>query len=133
MKYYYKEAIVCLAVIFLASCEPRRTQYSVQEWHEMDALAITMEKAYRPLKDSSTVDAATRLIAQIADESEKLATSPLPDKVNNEIIKRKLEKLKTDTRALANEIAAGTEEDVIGTDFYKIHDLYQEIQDALRK
>lgn len=36
-------------------------------------------------------------------------------------------------RALANEIATGTEEDVIGTDFYNIHDLYQEIHDAWKK
>jgi hypothetical protein len=130
---YYKEAIICFTFIFLVSCESRRTAQSVQDWREMDTLAITMENVFRPLKDSSTVDAATRLMAQIADESEKLAASKLPDKVNNETIKMKLEKLKTDTRALANEIATGTEEDVIGTDFYKIHDLYQEIHDTWKK
>jgi len=53
--------------------------------------------------------------------------------VNNDFIRKKLEKLKTDACALAHGIAKGTEEDVIGTNFYKIHDLYQEIQDAWRK
>jgi DNA-binding transcriptional regulator YhcF (GntR family) len=99
----------------------------------MEALSITMEKAYKPLKDSSTVVAAERLMAQIASEAEKLASSTRPDNVNDETVKKKLEKLRTDARALANEIATGTEDDVIGTDFHKIHDLYQEIHDAWKR
>jgi hypothetical protein len=127
-------AAIGITVSFLTSCVTRKSQEnSAPDWREMDVLATTMERAFQPLKDSSTVGAATRLMAQIADESGRLATSTLPGKVNNEIIKKKIEKLKTDTQALANEIATGTEEDVIGTDFYKIHDLYQEIHDAWKK
>jgi len=48
----------------------------MEDWRELDALAFTMEHAFQPLKYSSTVDAAARLMAQIADESEKLGTSP---------------------------------------------------------
>lgn len=133
-KMNHKVVVMAIAVTLLSSCSSRKTQENaLQDWREMDALAVTMENAFQPLKDSSTVDAASRLMAQIAGESEKLAASTPPDKVNNEIIRKKLEELKKDTRALAEEIATGTEEDVIGTDFYKIHDLYQEIHDAWKK
>ncbi len=130
----YTVAFLWFTLSFLASCTSKKAEENAtQAWREMDALAITMEHAFQPLKDSSSVDTATRLMAQIADECEKLASSTLPDRVNNDITRKKLEKLKTDARALANEIATGTEEDVIGSDFYKIHDLYQEIQDAWKK
>ncbi len=130
----FKVAVFCAVVSLLASCASKGTkENSTQEWKEMDAFEITIEKAFKPLKDSSTVDAATRMMAQVADEAEKLAASTLPDKMNNEEIKKKLEKLKTDSRALANEIATGTEDDVIGTDFYKIHDLYQAIYNAWKR
>jgi L-amino acid N-acyltransferase YncA len=121
-------------LIVLSSCSSKGLKdTAVQPWREMDALGITMEKAFRPLKDSSAVGAATRMMAQLADEAEKLSLSTLPEKMNREEVKTKLNKLKVDTRTLAHEIATGTEEEVIGTDFYKIHDLFLEIKDAWEK
>lgn len=128
------KTILFIALGFLASCTSKGTkEVSSTDWNEMTAFEVTIEKAFRPLKDSSTVDSVTRMMSQIADEAEKLASSKLPDKLANEEMKTNLEKLRKDTRDLAKEIATGTEDDVIGTDFYKIHDLYQEIHDAWKK
>jgi hypothetical protein len=70
---------------------------------------------------------------ELADAAEKLAGAPLPEKVNNEEVKRMLEELKTGTRQLASDIADSGEEDTAGTKLYELHDLFHKIQEAWYK
>jgi hypothetical protein len=126
--------LAILALVGLFSCSSKGSKENeAQPWKEMETFSATMEKAFRPLKDSSSVSEVEKMMAQIADEAETLFVSPLPEKMNNEEARKNLEKLKTDTRSLANEISSGTEDDVIGTDFYKIHDLFLEIKGTWEK
>lgn len=101
-----------------------------EEWPEMDAFHMTMAEAFHPLKDSGNVEPATRLISQLADEADKWAGVPLPEKVNTNEMRARLEKLKTDLRALADEVNNGAPEDQIGTTFYTIHDQFHEIMEV---
>ena len=100
------------------------------EWPEMDAFHMTMAEAFHPLKDSGNVEPATRLMNQLADEADKWVEVPLPEKVNTDEMKARLQKLKTDLRTVADEVNRGAPEDQVGTTFYIIHDQFHEIMEA---
>lgn len=126
-----------LVILFVASCSPKKEEAkaddAVVEWKELDSFHMLMAEVFHPLKDSGNVEPATRLMGQLADEAEKWAAAPLPEKVNNDEVKAKIEKLKVDTRAFASEISTITDPAVIGTRLHGVHDLFHEIQEAWYK
>lgn len=132
----FKSGLLMLAFgIFVFACATKEHHSDTEavdsdEWPEMDAFHMTMAEAYHPLKDSGNVEPAMRLMAQLADEADKWAAAPLPEKVNNEEVKAKLEKLKTDLRALSDDINEGAPEDQVGTTLHTIHDQFHEIMEA---
>ena len=66
----------------------------------------------------------------MTDEADKWAAAPLPKKVNNDEMKERLQKLKTDLRALTEQISDGAPGDQVGTTFYIIHDQFHEIMEV---
>jgi len=115
----------------LTNCAKKETaSEEMEEWKELDSFHMLMAEVFHPLKDSGNVQPAMEKMEELAAEAEKWAAAPLPSKVDNEEMKAKLEKLKTDTRALANEIQDGAPEDQVGTTLYAIHDLFHEIQES---
>lgn len=131
--------IALLCVVVLASCGAKKEEAKVEgeealvEWAELDSFHMLMAEVFHPLKDSGNVAPAKAMMAQLADEAAKWTTAPLPEKVNNDEMKAKLEQLKTDTRALADEIAAGAADEAISAKLYPLHDLFHEIQEAFYK
>jgi hypothetical protein len=120
--------------IFILSCGPNASHTesisNTDDWPEMDAFHMTMAEAFHPLKDTGNVEPANRLMTKLADEAEEWAKAPLPEKVNNDGMKARLQKLKSDLRTLAREISNGAPEDQVGTALYSIHDQFHEIMEV---
>ena len=121
--------------LFIFSCTTKENSLPTEiedndEWPEMDAFHLTLAEAFHPLKDSGNVEPALRLIQQLADEADKWAAVALPKKVNNDDMKMKLTKLKSDVRALSDAVNAGATEDQVGTSLFAIHDEFHEIMKA---
>lgn len=116
-----------------AFCTRSHQEADADEWKEMDAFHRVMAEVFHPLKDSGNVQPAMERMDELADEAEKWAAAPLPERVNNDEVKQKLDRLKNDTRALADAIKAGAPEDQVGTTLYEIHDLFHEITEAWHK
>jgi hypothetical protein len=122
--------IFSLCLIGIISCSKKTGETAEQdEWPELDSFHMTMAEVFHPLKDSGDVRPITARAAELADEAEKWANAPLPEKVNNDEVKQLLADLKAGTRNLADEIKIGTEDDVIGTRLYELHDLFHKIQE----
>lgn len=121
--------------LILITCAQKQEQSSAgeDEWPEMDAFHMTMAEAFHPLKDSGNVEPALRLMGQLADEAEKWAAAPLPEKMNNDAVKNQLEKLKTDLRVLADDVKNGAHADTVGATLHTIHDQFHEIMEAWHK
>jgi hypothetical protein len=125
-----------LCLILLISCSGAKTQEgSVTEWKEFDAFSLEIAKPFAHLKNPSMMDSVTltatiQNINAIADSAEKLAGSALPDDMNNDSTKQKLEKIKINAKELAKQIAEGTEDDVIGTGIYNIYASFLEVKKA---
>jgi hypothetical protein len=122
--------LIVAAMIAACSHKEKNEQSASAEWKELESFHNLMAAAFHPLKDSGNVEPATLLMDSLANEAAKWAAAPLPEKVNNEDVKAKLEKLKTDLRTLANDIKDGAPEDQIGTTFYDIHEQFHHIMEA---
>jgi hypothetical protein len=106
------------------------TETSSEEWKEMDSFHLIMAETFHPYKDSANLEPVKVHAEHLAMEADKWASTTLPDKVNNDEVKSKLEKLKTDTRGLADKIKAGGSNEEIAAQLTAVHDLFHEIQEA---
>jgi hypothetical protein len=100
------------------------------EWKEMDSFHMIMAEAFHPYKDSSNLAPVKKLAEDMAAEADKWASASLPTKVDNEEVKVELQKLKTDTRALADLIKSGADDKAIGSSLDALHDSFHEIMEA---
>jgi hypothetical protein len=112
------------------SADAASTETSSEEWKEMDSFHLIMAETFHPYKDSANLEPVKVHAEHLAMEAEKWASTTLPDKVNNDEVKSKLEKLKTDTRGLADKIKAGGSNEEIAAQLTAVHDLFHEIQEA---
>ena len=130
--------ILLLLAVFAAACsskkeEPTATETeataATEEWPAMDAYHLVMAEAFHPFKDSANLEPVKVQAAELAKSAEAWVNAPLPEKVNNDEVKAKLQELKTSSDALAQLVATGTAEE-IGSSLTAVHDKFHEIQEA---
>jgi hypothetical protein len=129
-----------LLLILAVACAPKQeaatetaTETATEEqadWAELDSFHLFMADMFHPYKDSANLAPIKASAEQFAADAEKWAAAQLPEKVNNEAVKAMLEKLKTDTRALADQIKAGATDEEIGNSLNAVHDHFHKIQEA---
>jgi hypothetical protein len=100
------------------------------EWKEMDSFHMIMAEAFHPYKDSSNLAPVKKMAEEMAIEAEKWANASIPTKVDNKEVKEELQKLKADTRALADLIKSGADDAAIGSSLDALHDSFHEIMEA---
>ena len=89
-----------------------------------------MAEAFHPYKDSANLAPVKKMAEEMAIEADKWASASLPTKVDSEEVKEELQKLKTDTRALADLIKSGADDKAIGSSLDALHDSFHEIMEA---
>src|SRR5882724_8872440 len=122
-------AIVVLLSV-CAACSHKEHHEEKAEWKELDSFHKIMADAFHPLKDSGNLAPIKKLAAQLAEGAERLASSSLPENLNNEEMKSNLEKLKADSKALADEISNGATDDAIKQRLAALHDQFHKIMEA---
>lgn len=128
-----KNAISILTLVVLTlscSIKEKRHNEEVNEWKELESFHKIMAEAFHPMKDSGNLAPAKRLAGDLAAEAERWAAAPLPENVNNDQMKSYLEKLKTDSRSLADDIAKGASDDVVKEKLTALHDQFHKIMEA---
>lgn len=130
-----------VAILLLAACTAKKEESTteeiaktegtekVEEWPAMDAYHFAMAEAFHPFKDSANLEPVKVQAAELAKAADTWVNAPLPEKVNNDDIKAKLQALKTDSDALAVLVSTGTNEE-IGAALTSLHDKFHEIQEA---
>ncbi len=123
------------ALAGIVSCTEKKetastTMEDAGEWREMDSFHMIMAEAFHPFKDSANLAPVKKMAEEMAVEADKWASAELPAKVNNEEVKEELQKLKTDTRALADLIKSGADDAAIGSSLNALHDSFHEIMEA---
>lgn len=121
-------SFVLLSLAF--ACSTKEHHDEKAEWKELTSFHKIMAEAFHPLKDSGNLAPAKKLATQLAEEADHWASSSLPDKVNNDEMKSNLEKLKTESRSLADEISKGASDDLVKTKLNSLHDRFHKIMEA---
>lgn len=137
MKLKYIMFLMLVAGVFAACSGKKETSddhehshdTAKEEWKEMDDFHMLMAEAFHPYKDSSNLEPAKTKAPELASAAEKWASASLPEKVDNDEIKNKLQELKTGTAAFA-ETVKGVDDKVIGEELTKLHDQFHAIQEA---
>jgi len=135
--------VVVLSSLFIFACAGKKQEEGHEHdehhgaeatggdgWKEMDSFHMIMAETFHPYKDSSNLQPAKTHAEHLAMEADKWASSTLPEKVNNEETKTKLEQLKTDTRTFADKVKAGAPDAELGTQLTAVHDLFHQIQES---
>lgn len=125
-----KKGALVLLILLLAACASKKQEGATdqKEWKEMDDFHMVMAETFHPYKDSANLEPAKTQAAELAALAEKWASSPVPKKVDNEEMKEKLERLKTESVALAGKVTEGDDK-AIGDQLTKVHDLFHTIQE----
>jgi ABC-type Zn2+ transport system substrate-binding protein/surface adhesin len=104
-------------------------EVSKDEWKEMDDFHTLMADAFHPYKDSTNLEPAKTKAVALAAAADKWANAPLPEKVNNDEVKSKLETLKAGTASFVETVKSGDDRK-IGDELTALHDQFHEIQEA---
>jgi hypothetical protein len=129
--------VTALAVAFVVACASKKEETTTtteestttEEWAEMDAFHMVMAETFHPYKDSANLEPVKAQASELVKAAETWAAAPLPEKVNNDEVKAKLQDLKTSSEALAQLVATGTTEE-IGASLTSLHDKFHALQEA---
>jgi len=142
-----KKLTLCLMILggsyFLVSCDSKQKSDAAQteheehheheeastDWTEMDDFHMIMAEAFHPYKDSTNLAPAKAIAAEMAANASKWAEAPLPEKVNNDEVKAKLQELKSGTAAFEELVKTGNDQQ-IGEALTKLHDQFHAVQEA---
>jgi hypothetical protein len=122
-------------VVVVASCGPKKSASAdgdIQDeknWKEMDDFHMVMAESFHPYKDSADLGPAKSKVGELVASADKWANSPIPERVKSEEMKEQLQSLKSETEVLADLVQKGNE-DAIGTQLTRVHDLFHKIQEA---
>jgi hypothetical protein len=124
--------IICLAVLIaFFSCASKKDEageVDQKEWKEMDEFHMVMAETFHPYKDSANLEPVKSRAGELVSSAEKWANAALPEKVNNDEMKAKLEELKNESATLVQTVSAGDDK-AIGDQLTKVHDLFHVIQE----
>jgi hypothetical protein len=129
--------LTALAITCVVACSPKKEESTTateektatEEWAEMDAFHIVMAETFHPFKDSANLEPVKAQAQELIKAADAWLAAPLPEKVNNDEVKAKLQDLKTSSEALAQLVTAGTTEQ-IGASLTSLHDKFHALQEA---
>jgi hypothetical protein len=135
-----KKLLNALAVVLLAgvvfACGAKKeddhdhdhAEGDVKEWKQMDDFHMVMAETFHPFKDSANLEPAKSRASELASSAESWSKSELPEKVDNDEMKAKLERLRTETSTFVQTASSGDDKQ-IGDQLTVVHDLFHEIQE----
>ena len=98
------------------------------EWKEMDEFHMIMAETFHPYKDSSNLEPVKSHANDLVTAAKKWINSPIPERVNSDEVKTKLNQLQEETLALEKNVKTGPDS-LIANSLTKLHNTFHEIQE----
>lgn len=126
-------SIVCALSIVFSACTSKKhgaheMSATADEWKPMDDFHMIMAESFHPFRDSADLGPAKANADAMVGAAEKWLSAPIPEKVNNDHIKAKLQELKNEAVAFAT-ISKTDDTEAIGVSLTKLHDLFHGLQE----
>ncbi len=123
---------LALALCIMACNSKKDEQKSAdgdeKEWKAMDDFHMVMAETFHPYKDSANLAPAKAKAGELVASADKWASGALPERVDNEEMRSKLQQLKSEAEGLRDVVQSGTD-DQIGVELTKLHDTFHSIQE----
>jgi hypothetical protein len=118
------------SLLLVAACakEKKGATPESNTWAEMDDFHMVMAETFHPYKDSADLAPVKSQAKDLVEAADKWSQSALPDRVDNDEMKTKLQQLKSECEALADVVQVG-DDNAIGAQLTKVHNLFHEIQE----
>jgi hypothetical protein len=136
MKYRTLLSAVMIISLLSAACSGKKddsaaetTSTDNRAWKEMDEFHMVMAETFHPYKDSADLQPVKAKALELVVVADKWSNAPLPEKVDSDVMKTRLQTLKSETEVLADIVQNG-EDNAIGEQLNKVHDLFHEIQET---
>ena len=125
-------AIACALSIVVSACTSKQggdNETSEDgEWKPMDDFHMIMAESFHPFRDSADLGPAKANADAMVVAAETWLNAPIPEKVNNDEIKGKLQELKDEAVAFAM-ISKTNDDAATGVSLTKLHDLFHGLQE----
>lgn len=130
--------IYTLAALFIFSCaskkeeahgHPHEGSEQQGDWKEMDEFHMIMAETFHPYKDSANLEPVKTRAVELMAAAEQWASAGLPARVDNEEVKEKLKRLRSEAESLAESVRTA-DENVIAEQLTRLHDTFHEIQET---
>ncbi len=128
----FQIAAVALLMALLFACGKKESgdNESTDEWPEMDSFHMIIADAYHPFKDSANLAPAKKLAEEMAWEAVRWQEATLPKKVDNDDMKQQLEKLRTESRAFADQVKSNVSDTELGNSLTALHESFHKVMEA---
>ncbi|HET9487273.1 MAG TPA: hypothetical protein VFO54_07565 [Chryseosolibacter sp.] len=101
----------------------------VSDWKEMDEFHLIMAETFHPYKDSANLEPVKTRAGELMEAADRWSSASLPEKVDNDTVRKKLQQLKSEARSLAESVSSADDEE-IGEKLTRLHDTFHEIQET---
>ena len=131
-----KILFMLLAAAFVFACDKKQEAKDdtnndaadQKDWKEMDDFHMVMAETFHPYKDSSDLAPVKAKAGDLVASADKWVSAPLPEKVNNDDMKAKLQELKSQSESLRDIVQTGKDEE-IGSQLTMLHNTFHKIQE----
>lgn len=132
MKYFNYAFLIGL--IILSACSTKHKESAdTDEWAAMDTFHMLMAEAFHPFKDSANLEPAKAGAEELAKGAAAFASAELPEKVNNDDVRKQLEDLRNSAMAFADEVDQNAPDSVLSKDLEALHEKFHHITEAWHK
>lgn len=124
-----------LAVTVIASCTSGKQNVrdsassDIQEWSLMDEFHMVIAESFHPYMDSGNLEPARKHAQEMQLLAEKWSKASLPERVNNNDVRNKLNELAAEAKVFNRLIQSGNETEM-GEKLDHLHHIFHELQDA---
>jgi hypothetical protein len=119
-------------ILSVVACTTKNSEETAeyQEWKEMQSFHLLMAEAFHPYKDSANLEPAKGLAKEMADEATKWLGTALPEKVDTEEMKQKLQDLNIGSQDFLKIVSESSADSLIAQSLSDLHHTFHEIQEG---
>lgn len=135
---YKQIAFIGLVTLSTQACNQKdksevQAKGDVSEWAKLDSFHLKLSEVYHPYADSGDLGPVKLHAEELALEADSWIAATLPDHVNQNEVKEKLDKLRTDSHTLSDLIHGEASDDEISSSLIALHDSFHALMEAWNK
>lgn len=123
---------MALALMVLSCASKKEHDHaglSGNEWKAMDSFHVIMAEAFHPFRDSADLEPVKARASALMTAANEWASAPLPERVDNDEMRSRLEALSAQATTLAESVQS-QDDNAIGEHLKLLHTTFHRIEEA---